>query len=104
MHSSMGCGTRVGYIYFVSFHMIIALLVMNLLIATMVAAYDENYEKEYKSVNIFQLQDCLKLWQKYDLDGKGVIPYKQFWRLSSEIAILFGISKKKLIKGKQKFL
>ena len=41
----MGCGSKAGYIYFISFHMIIALLVMNLLIATMVAAYDENYEK-----------------------------------------------------------
>lgn len=50
------------------------------------------------------MQDCLKLWQKYDPDGTGVIAYKKFWRLSSEIAILFGISKKKLIKSKQKFL
>jgi len=33
-----------------------------------------------------------------------VIPYKKFWKLSSEIGILFGISKKKLIKSKQKFL
>ena len=55
-------------------------------------------------MNIFQLQDCLELWQKYDPNGRGVIPYKKFWRLSSEIAILFGISKKKLIKRKQKFL
>ena len=55
-------------------------------------------------MNIFQLQDTLKLWQKYDPRGTGVIPYKNFWRLSSEIAILFGISKKKLIKGKQKFM
>ena len=45
LHPSMGCGSKAGYIYFISFHMIIALLVMNLLIATMVAAYDENYEK-----------------------------------------------------------
>lgn len=102
--SSMGCGTYFAYVYFILFHMLIVLLVFNLLIATMTAAYDENYEKEYKSVNIFQLQDCLKLWQKYDPDGTGLIPYKKFWRLSSEIAILFGISKRKLIKSKQKFL
>ena len=55
-------------------------------------------------MNIFQLQECLKLWQKYDPKGTAVIPYKKFWRLSSEIAILFGISKKKLIKSKQNFL
>jgi hypothetical protein len=33
----------------------------------------------------------------------GVVQYKKFWRLTSEIAILFGISKKKLIKRKNKF-
>lgn len=34
---------KAGYFYFISFHII--LLVMILLITTMVAAYDENYEK-----------------------------------------------------------
>jgi hypothetical protein len=43
------------------------------------------------------------LWQKYDPNGTGVVQYKKFWRLTSEIAILFGISKKKLIKRKNKF-
>lgn len=79
------------------------LLILNLLIATMASAYDDNYEIEYNSVNIFQLQDCLSLWQKYDPSGSGVVHYKKFWRLTSEIAILFGISKKKLIKRKNKF-
>lgn len=79
------------------------LLVLNLLIATMASAYDDNYEIEYNSVNIFQLEDCLHLWQKYDPHATGVVHYKKFWRLTSEIAILFGISKKKLIKRKNKF-
>lgn len=100
----MGCGTLLAYPFFITFHMMMALLILNLLIATMVSAYDDNYEKQYNSVNVFQLQDCLELWKKYDHKGTGVIPYKQFWKLSSEIGILFGISKKKLIKNKQKFL
>ena len=54
-------------------------------------------------MNIFQLEDCLNLWQKYDPYATGVVHYKKFWRLTSEIAILFGISKKKLIKRKNKF-
>ena len=32
-----------------------------------------------------------------------MVHYKKFWKLTSEIAILFGISKKKLIKRKNKF-
>jgi hypothetical protein len=43
-YSQMGCGTWVAYPYFLSFHTIMVLLILNLLIATMASAYDENYE------------------------------------------------------------
>lgn len=102
-HSQEGCGTWVAYPFFLSFHVIMVLLILNLLIATMASAYDDNYEIEYNFVNIFQLENCLSLWQKYDPEGTGAVSYKKFWRLTSEIAILFGISKKKLIKRKNKF-
>lgn len=39
-YSYMGCGSKSAYLYFITFHMLIALLVLNLLIATMTAAYD----------------------------------------------------------------
>ena len=39
----MGCGTWAAYPYFISFHIIMVLLVLNLLIATMASAYDDNY-------------------------------------------------------------
>lgn len=83
IHHNLGCGTWVAYPYFISFHIIMVLLVLNLLIATMASAYDDNYEIEYNSVNIFQLEDCLSLWQKYDPKGTGVVQYKKFWRLTS---------------------
>lgn len=44
-HPQMGCGSPAAYLFFISFHVIMALLILNLLIATMTAAYDENYEK-----------------------------------------------------------
>lgn len=83
IHHGMGCGSFIAFPFFVSYHMTMALLILNLLIATMISAYDENYEKEYNSVNVFQLQDCLELWKKYDPKGTGVIAYKKFWKLSS---------------------
>lgn len=44
MYTNMGCGTWVAYPYFLSFHIVMVLLVLNLLIATMASAYDDNYE------------------------------------------------------------
>ena len=38
-----GCGSWVAWPYFVSFHIAMVLLIMNLLIATMASAYDDNY-------------------------------------------------------------
>jgi hypothetical protein len=43
-YSGQGCGSWVAYPYFLSFHAAVVLLVMNLLIATMASAYDDNYE------------------------------------------------------------
>lgn len=44
-YSHMGCGSYIAYAYFVSFHILMSLLILNVLIATMTSAYDENYEK-----------------------------------------------------------
>jgi hypothetical protein len=39
-HMGEGCGNWFAYPYFLSFHIIMVLLIMNLLIATMASAYD----------------------------------------------------------------
>lgn len=43
LHSKMGCGTYLTYPFFLTYHITMSLLIFNLLIATMVSAYDENY-------------------------------------------------------------
>lgn len=45
MYSGMGCGSYISVPFFITYHVVMALLVMGLLIATMTSAYDENYEK-----------------------------------------------------------
>jgi hypothetical protein len=83
VYGQTGCGTLWAYPYFFSFHLIFSVIILNLLVATMLSAYGDNYEKEYNSVSVFQLGDTLTYWQKYDPKGLGTIPYKKFWRLSS---------------------
>ena len=43
LYRGMGCGSWVAWPYFISFNIVMVLLVMNLLIATMASAYDDNY-------------------------------------------------------------
>ena len=46
------------------------------------------------------------LWSKYDPRGHGCINYKDFWKLSSEIAIIFGVDANDLldVNNKKNFL
>ena len=43
-YAQLGCGSWLAYPYFLSFHIVMVLLILNLLIATMASAYDDNYE------------------------------------------------------------
>lgn len=67
-------------------------MILNLLIASVLVAYEEHVKSEESAVSKYQLNDVLSLWRNYDPEGKGFINYKDFWKLSSEIAIIFGVA------------
>ena len=48
----------------------------------------------------------IRLWSSYDRQGVGFIDYKFFWKLSSEIAIIFGVNQQDLLdqNNKKNFL
>lgn len=66
-------------------------MILNLFIASVLGAYEEHVKAEESAISKYQLTDVLNLWSKYDPRGLGVINYKLFWKLSSEIAIIFGV-------------
>ena len=74
--------------------------------ASILGAYEEFKKSEESAISKYQLNDVLQLWIKYDPQGQGFINYKNFWRLSSEIAIIFGIDPSDLldINNKKSFL
>ncbi|CAD8095701.1 unnamed protein product [Paramecium sonneborni] len=101
-----GCGTPYAYLYFISFHIIFSLMILNLLIASVLVAYEEHVKSEESAVSKYQLNDVLSLWRNYDPQGNGFINYKDFWKLSSEIAIIFGVAQDDLldVNNKKNFL
>lgn len=46
-----GCGTRYAYLYFISFHIIFSLMILNLLIASVLVAYEEHVKSEESAVS-----------------------------------------------------
>lgn len=105
-HGFNGCGTKYAYIYYLFFHMVFSLMILNVFIASVLGAYEEHVKAEESAISKYQLKDVLILWSKYDPDGLGFINYKHFWKLSSEIAIIFGVDSSDLldVENKKNFL
>ena len=91
-----GCGTMWAYPYFLSFYIII-LLILNLLVGIMINLSGLIRKHEESSVNIYQLNDIKDLWVEYDSKGCGYIDYKEFWLFSSRIALILGVKIKDLL-------
>lgn len=47
--------------------------------------------------------DTLNLWKEYDPEGSGHIYYKHFWRFTSQIAIIIGVTYEELLDYDNKY-
>jgi hypothetical protein len=101
-----GCGTPSAYLFYITFHLIISLVILNLFIASIIDTYEEHVKSEESAISKYQLNDVLSLWLNYDPEGHGFINYKDFWKLSSQIAIIFGVDQADLldVNNKRNFL
>lgn len=63
----------------------------------LLAAAEEIVRIEKSSIGRYQLDKIKDLWLEYDPDGHGYISYKDFWKFSSQIAIIFGVDQGDLL-------
>ncbi|CAD8084517.1 unnamed protein product [Paramecium sonneborni] len=101
-----GCGSNLTYPFFISFILVFSLLILNLLVANIIGAYEQYHKSEQSAISKYQLLDVMELWSQFDENGEGFINYKLFWRLSSQIAIIFGLEQSDLldVNNKKRFL
>lgn len=92
-----GCGYDYSWVYFFSFDIIVVRIILNLFIAMLLAAAEEVLKIEKSSIGRYQLGKIKDLWIEYDPDGNGYISYKDFWKFSSQIAIIFGVDQGDLL-------
>jgi Ion transport protein len=65
----VGCGPKFsGILFFYSYFLLMALVMLNLFIAVIVEAYDEIKERESRTFNYDAIEYFNKYWQKYDAD------------------------------------
>ena len=102
----MGCGQKEAYAYFFFFHLIFSLIIFNIFIAFIVSAYDNEAKALKTAVSRYQLFDIKDKWYEFDSEGLGYINYKNFWKFSSEVALIFGVPAEDMkdLKSKKNFM
>lgn len=102
----MGCGNNWAYLYFFLFHLTFSLILFNFFIAAIITAYQDEAKAQKNAVSRYQLDDIKNKWKVFDQDGLGFLNYKDFWKFSSQIALVLGVPSENLldINNKKDFL
>ena len=77
---------------------------MNLLVGIMINVSGNLKKHQERAVNIYQLEDIAKLWSEFDPEGSGYMNYKDFWKFSSQIAIILGVKSNEFLDHNSKKL
>ena len=102
----MGCGKKSAYAFFFFFHLLFTLIIFNIFIAFIISAYDNEAKALKTAISRYQLFDIKDKWHEYDSAGLGYISYKDFWKFSTEVALIYGVTPEEMndLKSKKNFL
>lgn len=70
------CGSQDSKLFFLSFLYIFTLILVNLLVATLMTAYQEIYRGDIQANNQYNFTEIRTLWSRYDTKARGFINYK----------------------------
>merc|ERR1712128_384691 len=90
--SEAGCGTNFAYIYFISFFVICAFLVLNLFVAVIMDNFDY-LTRDWSILGPHHLGEFVVLWSEYDPDAKGKIKHVDVVTLLRKISPPLGFGK-----------
>ena len=96
------CGNILAFPYFLSFHILFSLVILNLFVVIVLTQYDDEFKAHQSAINKYQLNRIQKEWRICDPNGDGYIDYKLFWVFASKIARLLDIQQS--VESKKKFL
>lgn len=62
----LGCGSSFSYPYFLSYILLITLILINLFLAAVIGGYVESKKENEAAINPHQMEDFLDKWREYD--------------------------------------
>merc|ERR1719361_2718046 len=87
-----GCGSNFAYIYFISFFILCAFLVLNLFVAVIMDNFDY-LTRDWSILGPHHLGEFVTLWSEYDPDAKGRIKHVDVVTLLRKISPPLGFGK-----------
>jgi hypothetical protein len=69
----MQCGTNLSYVFFISFVILVSMLIMNLSVAAVIEGLDNAKKENMGIVKGDEIEDLINLWQDYDPTASGWI-------------------------------
>merc|ERR1719507_2286781 len=90
--NGQGCGSNFAYVYFISFFIICAFLVLNLFVAVIMDNFDY-LTRDWSILGPHHLGEFVVLWSEYDPDAKGKIKHVDVVTLLRKISPPLGFGK-----------
>lgn len=84
-HGVQGCGTWLAYIYFISYILLMRIIMVNLFLAIVIEGFFETLLEEEAVISSVQMQDFLTKWSEYDPTGSGFITFEDLIFLLNEL-------------------
>jgi len=69
----LGCGTGLGYIFFITFTSFVSIVLMNIIIAVILEGYQAMEEIESYEIYVQEIKMCAKIWLAADKHGTGYL-------------------------------
>ncbi|EGR31256.1 voltage-gated ca2+ alpha subunit, putative [Ichthyophthirius multifiliis] len=99
-----GCGSKVGYIYFVFFYLIFSMILVNLFIAVVLEVFEKIMYEENSHLKPGQIDDFIYQWQKIDKKATLFIQAEQIFELLNKVEQPLGWKDVKLNENQKKVI
>lgn len=98
-----GCGNEISYLYFISYMILLSMVIMNLSVAAVIEGLTEASKENMGIVSGDQIDFLIEKWKDYDTNASGLISYQDFLFLLYEVPPPLGLGKFTTYYSDQKY-
>jgi hypothetical protein len=93
MDGVLGCGNQISYFYFITYMILLSMVIMNLSVAAVIEGLAEASKENMGVVSGDQIDFMVEKWKDYDTNASGLISYQDFLFLLYEVPPPLGLGK-----------